>query len=593
MAGPDLIVLSIPGVQRFIAEAGSTRDLANGSRAVADLMAAVLRTADAAGATLIIPAKVDAGVGAPNKAVLTTQAGEGEKVARKAAAAARDEWNRRVLELTGASATPNFPVVNWVSVSGADRNYREQWVTAHETLAARRLTRSFDQLVPTNPSEGWEHRGVCALSGRWRTTPPAAANVPAFARKERLSAVAWTKRLWGHGRMPSTYSLATAPYRSWILSSGDPHVIAAVEALHEVASGAVPVRSEVSLVGDWPDGWRRWLATAAGPWLLPESWTASSVTQAQAEDPGHAWVDPTISAKAAAKDAADLAAAVETAGGPPCARYLAVIAQDLDSMGKRLSGHAPNGRNGAEREPSPEWHQQISLALGGLARRQGQAVEDRSIMGFTVYAGGDDLLALVPASSAIQAVRRLRSALDDAAGEDLPTASTGIHFFHQAGGLQTAIEQGRVALEAAKAAPGKCGLSISYTRRSGASARIAFPWPKADNELLAALHDMTRASGAADLSPRIQNSLAREAGHLDKLSRWPDVERDELARLVDRHLNYPAGTPPTPSQRRKDAVEWAEKLHKLRGWQANTLGVTTNSSAAGTELGLFLRRECR
>ncbi len=593
MTSTDLVVLSIPGVQRFIAEARTTRDLANGSRLITDLMSAALQAAKGPDVTLIIPASIGPSTGVPNKAVFSVAAGRGASVARAAVDAVNNEWGRRVADLTGVVAPPNFPVVNWVSVTGEGRSYQEQWEIAHQTLAARRSIRSFAQLVPAGPTQGVAHRRVCSVSGRWRTTPPQSSTVPAHDRNERLSAVAWTKRLWSRDQVASTYSIASAQYRSSILQSADPDVMAAARALYEHASRSVPARVEMSLVGDWPRGWRRWIAQQAGPWMLPEAWTSTAVAQAQAEQPCGLWPDPEVVASAGLKAAAVLASAVEAAGGQPCARYLAVIVQDLDSMGKRLSGLAPNGRDGTDLVPTPQWHQQISSKLGELATQQRQVLRDSAIKGFAVYLGGDDLLALVPPGSAIEAARRLRSTLDNLADAELPSASTGIHFFHQAGGLQTAIAEGLSTLAAAKAMPAKGGLGLSYARRSGASARIAFPWLAKDNTVLDTLQAMTRASDA-DLSPRLQTSLAREAKQLTELSsRWRHIERQELVRLVQRHLNYPPGVKPTPQQIHDDATAWGKRLHTLRAWQTVTAGIAAADPAAGTELGLFLRRECQ
>ena len=592
MTSTDLVVLSIPGVQRFIAEARTTRDLANGSGLITDLMSAALKEARKAGATLIIPASVEPRTGVPNKAVFSVAAGRGASVATEAADAAKSEWGQRVVNLTGVAAPPNFPVVNWVSVAGDGRSYQEQWEIAHQTLAARRSVRSFAQLVPAGPTQGVAHRRVCSLSGRWRTIPPKSSKAPTRDRNERLSAVAWTKRLWSHAQVPSTYSIATAQYRSGILQSTDPDVMAAASALYKQASRSVPARAEMSLVGDWPGGWRQWIAQAAGPWMLPEAWTSTAVAQAQAEQPGGSWPGPEQAATAGRKAAAVLASAVKDAGGPPCARYLAVIVQDLDSMGRRLSGLAPNGRVGTDIVPTPQWHQQISSKLDELATQQRQVLRDPTIMGFAVYLGGDDLLALVPPGSAIEAARRLRSTLDNLADAELPSASSGIHFFHQAGGLQTAIAEGLSTLAAAKAMPTKSGLGLSYARRSGASARIAFPWLTKDNTVLDTLQAMTRASDA-DLSPRLQTSLAREAKQLTELSRWRDIEHKELVRLVQRHLNYPPGAEPTPQQIHGDAAAWAEKLHTLRAWQTVAASGAPTDPTTGTELGLFLRRECQ
>jgi CRISPR-associated protein Cmr2 len=60
MAGADLLVVALPGVQRFIAESWTTADVAAGSAIVSSLAAAMV---SAAGTGVVFPA-VDADTGA-------------------------------------------------------------------------------------------------------------------------------------------------------------------------------------------------------------------------------------------------------------------------------------------------------------------------------------------------------------------------------------------------------------------------------------------------------------------------------------------------------------------------------------------------
>ena len=98
-------------------------------------------------------------------------------------------------------------------------------------------------------------------------------------------------------------------------------------------------------------------------------------------------------------------------GVPAPSPHLAVLVQDLDSMGKHLSGEAP-GQDGQPLDLSRGHtvHTDVSARLAHTAARQRKAVE--KVGGVVVYAGGDDLLALVPAASALEATRACRNAGD-------------------------------------------------------------------------------------------------------------------------------------------------------------------------------------
>ena len=104
-------------------------------------------------------------------------------------------------------------------------------------------------------------------------------------------------------------------------------------------------------------------------------------------------------------------------GGKPEA-YYAMVLMDGDRMGKWLAadgGHIPTlarrfhekvrgelqGRSGlhdyleARRASSPAWHQAVSTALNGFAVDLARVLVEEVFMGKLIYAGGDDLLAMV------------------------------------------------------------------------------------------------------------------------------------------------------------------------------------------------------
>jgi len=111
-------------------------------------------------------------------------------------------------------------------------------------------------------------------------------------------------------------------------------------------------------------------------------------------------------------------------------KYFAILALDGDEMGKWVSGsksptmehclspeaHKFYGNKGnapafldAQRAVTPSWHLQFSEALGNFSFHCAQRIVE-SFDGRLLYAGGDDVLAMLPAKDALPCARALRAA---------------------------------------------------------------------------------------------------------------------------------------------------------------------------------------
>jgi CRISPR-associated protein Cmr2 len=109
-------------------------------------------------------------------------------------------------------------------------------------------------------------------------------------------------------------------------------------------------------------------------------------------------------------------------------KYFAILALDGDEMGKWISGskspkmahslspkageyYAKNGPEflNAQRAVTPSWHLQFSEALGNFSQHAAQRVVE-AFNGRLIYAGGDDVLAMLPATEALECARALRAA---------------------------------------------------------------------------------------------------------------------------------------------------------------------------------------
>jgi CRISPR-associated protein Cmr2 len=199
--------------------------------------------------------------------------------------------------------------------------------------------------------------------------------------------------------------------------------------------------------------------------------------------------------------------------------YYAVLQMDGDELGEWLSGTKspsvekvmhPKLRDeyfrklpdqvhvtaalGARRPVGPALHAAISEALANFALHVVPAVV-RKHHGTLIYAGGDDVLALLPTATALNCARELRHAFSGepdvngsadrgyfpADGRDLlmmgPTAtvSAGLVVAHYKEDLRFVLNQARRAEKQAKEA-GRNALQITVCRRSGEHTSALCPW---------------------------------------------------------------------------------------------------------------------
>ena len=208
-------------------------------------------------------------------------------------------------------------------------------------------------------------------------------------------------------------------------------------------------------------------------------------------------------------------------GKPP--GYVAVLAFDGDEMGKWVSGdRAPalagqmskEARErlgdcvGERRRPlSPSYHLQFSEALSNFSTYLAPLVVER-FSGQLIYAGGDDVLCMVPAARALDCAEALRHAfrgqvglpcvydvlgnrggfvrLDDPKGEQ-PTwplivpgpeaeCSVGIAIGHMRAPLQALVREARGAEKRAKMMPGKAAFAMTTLKRSGETVEWDAKW---------------------------------------------------------------------------------------------------------------------
>ena len=595
-AGEDLVVVALPSVQRFISEARTTSDVASASAIYSELAGRVVRGLGEPVGRLVLPVTSlegspgDSAAGMPNRVVALLPAGTGVRAARAAGEAVRARWRAMVEETFREPGhdTPGFPVVQWVCVPPGAGGYPAQWAQAQRLLAARRRTRDFASL----PEGGWRQRDICSLSPRWPSEPRPPRHTPEHDRDARLSTVAWVKRGWRRvqreGGFPSTASIASAAYRQAVLRAlapgdgRDEDVARAVAGLERVAAEAgltnrpdeAPVAALEELIPA-PGRVGRWLGLSGGPWTDPDRWERQSLARdSDVTDSGRL-----EGLAAAGGQAARALRQAMKDRGVRLASYLAVVVQDVDSMGKFLGGEA-GAADGSTIEVRPDAHAGVSGILGRLATKQRETLAGAGLLGIPVYSGGDDLLLFAPAGTALAVAEAAHAAIP----RELPTASTAVLYFHQHASIQQAMSTARQLLEEGKEkVPDKHALAVGYLRRSGAREASIQPWPGPDGGSSAALFRIFARDSGHGLSPRLAADLERDAAELDALRRASDrVYEAELARLIRRHAAEGGD---------RSAAAVAGALSWLGMNEAALDGVSSPHAAA--KVGAFLRQEAR
>lgn len=200
----------------------------------------------------------------------------------------------------------------------------------------------------------------------------------------------------------------------------------------------------------------------------------------------------------------------DSAGGD---KYIAAIAFDGDSIGKWVNGDYLDDKSKLAKH-----HRDFSAALSHFAMNRVRAIveklvdghnkEDKPIkvpLGQLIYAGGDDVVALLPADAAIQCAADLREAFRDAThaieGADndnhgkpiRPDASAGIAIGHIHAPLQDLIREAQKAEKRAKNTIGRPAFSITLMKRSGEISHWGSRWEDRGYELYHAIAERLAA----------------------------------------------------------------------------------------------------
>lgn len=491
------LLFSIGPVQDFIATARKGQDLWFGSWLLSELARTAANTAKEKGAELIVPhlasLKEDAAVA--NKIVARLPVKDAEPIGQVVEVAVRDRLadlakavfdriakspkGRHLRRENADAQVADLLEIAWVVVDEIEGNWGETRRRAELALAARKSLRDFRPVswgAPVTKSrlDGQRESVIDEAAFATAKTPGELEGLrKSFGVNpaERLCGVGLLKRNARDGLTPEQASgsrvVSTAHIASWSVR----------RAWSELHAAHADLKNAFELfVASLPNG----------------GYSLSEVPRGH-EDPVLGCIDGLVlfarqladvyegdELKIAHRRLSDFLREARdivrryggTWSGP--SPYYAVVRADGDRMGAWLDGlHTP-----AE-------HQAASAALATFAESAKQAVT--YCHGHCVFAGGDDVLALLPVTTALECAVELRDAFERAIAtapggqHSPPTLSVGIQVSHVMDPFRESLEGARKAEHEAKHTYERAAFAVRLDKRSGAPVLVGDKWGELSN----------------------------------------------------------------------------------------------------------------
>lgn len=608
---------SIGPVQAFVAQSRRTRDLWSSSFLLSHLAATAIEAVTKNSRSLVLPhasslaedARHDFGT-IPNRFVADfADIHAGRQAAEAAHKAVADcwrdiascIWERYVVSLKGLGCDTetiwnrqvyNFWEVSWVigapEESSALLAARKNWRTTPATVEpGDHCTMMGDR----QELSGWV-RSVSRDSREkqdafWKTFRGLKEiGQLELAEDERLCAIALIKRLFpnvaeevigcklNHKNWPSTAYVAAIPWLVAVAgcakSKADAQAYAEIEVKSRAQNSLGERQSKIpKLVTLKDEGRTGDFLSLDGNFFQRSAIDNPKVTPLETLRDG----ESDDQARRTLKE--QLAELSKTAGAKPSPFY-ALLLMDGDSMGTLLS-HARE-KNSAEGETD------VSKALKYFAGQVPKIVGEH--LGVTVYAGGDDVLAMVPLDGALKCAMQLSerylTAFTDRLGNEIAnqaTLSGAIVYAHYHTPLRDVLKTAHHLLDdVAKEATGRDSLAIAVFKSSGITAQWAAPWghirdvgknAKADNIIDALVCDLTRR----DLTRRDHgdNSDATTDRSAEFSSGFLYNVRERFAALTDKALTKPGEFGRLSAELIEADTDGEDRLRTQAGQQSDNL----------------------
>lgn len=549
-------LLSIGPVQDFIATARKGQDLWFGSWLLSELARTAAEAAQAEGAVLIMPARasLESQDAVANKVVARVPTKDSLAIANAVETATRKRLTdlaNSVFDHIGATKEGRYlrrdsadaqvadlPEIAWVVVDEVAGDWGETRRRAELALAARKSLRNFGPVtwgapVPKSRLDGQRESVIdeAAFLG---------ANRDGRAERLRQSfGIGPAERLCGVGLLKRNGRHALSP---------DQARGARVISTYHVASWSLRRAWDglSAAHGDLKAAFARFMDS------LPDCGSSLSKVPQGYEDPVLGALDGAVlfagrlsddyqgdeldAARRALSDfLREARRIVEGKDGrwPVLSPYYAIVRADGDHMGAWLDGLS-----------TPEDHQKASAALATFAGDADRVVAKHH--GHCVFAGGDDVLALLPVSTALDCAAALNDSFAKAIANGptgsgtAPTLSVGIQIAHAIDPFREALEGASEAERAAKQVYERAAFAVRLDKRSGSPMLVGGKWADLTSfRALQVAQDPTEASlprGLAYDLRRVSDQLMGEDPALNKI-RALEVDRVLKQKDVIEHVS--------------------------------------------------------
>ncbi len=356
----------------------------------------------------------------------------------------------------------------WVAVTESEGGYSAARSQAERLLRSRKNTRmwgqpSWSDAVPKSSLDGVRESVLGEELFGAGTTPAALRRHYGVHAAERLCGVGLLKR-WGRTwedetpRFFSTSHVAALPLlrRLAALAEKDAPTRNAIESFREDVKDAFPGVSNSLLRG---------APSPCGVWGHTDGQILFASRLAEvAEEEGLSELEAQTRCKRVERALRAVLLRIQVGEPLP---YYAVLVADGDRMGRVI-----------DRQHEPASHRELSQRLEEFAKKAREIVEDAA--GTLLYAGGDDVLALLPLDSTLACAQSLRqefasllTEFTDAEGES-PTLSVGLAVVHHLEPLGEARQAANQAEKLAKTL--RNALGIRVCKRGGAPIELVGSW---------------------------------------------------------------------------------------------------------------------